>query len=177
MTTEEQLILVDEQDNELGVAGKLSAHQQGLMHRAFSVFIFRECHGQTELLLQQRQLDKYHCGGLWTNTCCSHPRPGELTIAAGQRRLQEEMGFSSELEEAGVFHYIAHFNNGLTENEVDHVLVGCYAGQAILPNDQEVHAYRWVEISNLQNQLAENEELFTPWFAQALTIALSKGAE
>lgn len=118
----EKVILVNEQDEVLGVMEKMEAHEKALLHRAFSVFIFNDKH---ELLLQQRAFSKYHSGGLWTNTCCSHPRPGESTEAAAIRRLKEEMGFTANLEKAFSFTYKAHFENGLTEHEFDHGLLVC----------------------------------------------------
>lgn len=167
MAATEQVILVDENDNPIGIAEKLQAHREGLCHRAFSVFIF--CDGL--LLLQQRAKEKYHSPGLWTNTCCSHPRPGEEIVVAGQRRLKEEMGLEVPLQVTGWFHYVAHFNNGLTENEVDHVLVGTINQTEITPNESEVQAYRWIETSALHKELADYPERFTPWLKQALEIA------
>jgi isopentenyl-diphosphate delta-isomerase len=170
---EEMVILVDEQDRELGLEEKLRAHELGLLHRAFSVFIFRRNGNIVELLLQQRQQYKYHCGGLWTNTCCSHPRAGENVVAAGQRRLQEEMGFSSKLEVAGTFKYRAEFTNGLIEHEYDHVLVGSYKGESIIVDPLEVQAYNWISVSDLQSNLVAEPKLYTPWLAKALEIALT----
>ena len=170
----DELILVDAQDQEIGTASKQEAHEKALMHRAFSVFIFRQTEQGCELLLQQRNLEKYHCGGLWTNTCCSHPRPGEETLEAGKRRLFEEMGFEVDLTYAGVFHYIAKFDNGLTENEVDHVLVGWYKDEMIQPNKDEVADYRWVSAAEIENQIKAQPKAYTPWFAQALSIALKE---
>ena len=166
MTATEQVILVDENDNPIGSAEKLRAHQEGLCHRAFSVFVFYN----GLLLLQQRAKGKYHSPGLWTNTCCSHPRPGEDVIEAGQRRLQEEMGLEVALTVVGRFHYIAHFNNGLTENEVDYVLVGNVHQPLITPNKTEVAAYRWVSLAELHKELTDSPEKFTPWLMQALEI-------
>ncbi len=170
----EQVILVDEQNREIGLAEKLSAHQQNLLHRAFSVFIFRKTlASQDELLLQQRALHKYHSGGLWTNTCCSHPRSNETVIAAGERRVYEELGIATSLSDLGWFHYNAHFSNGLSENEIDHVLVGIVPSDTgVKPNLEEIHAYRWITPAALQEELAKHPEQFTPWFAQALRIAL-----
>jgi len=175
ITQEERVVLVDEQDNELGTEEKLRAHAMGLLHRAFSVFIFRLTNNNLELLLQQRNLNKYHCGGLWTNTCCSHPRLGEDIIQAGERRLQEEMGFYSKLQAIGTFKYRAEFSNGLVEHEYDHVLIGSYNGsEQISINPDEVHAYRWVSIETLKSMLAAEPEKFTPWFADALAIVENK---
>lgn len=171
MTATEYVVLVDEQDQEIGKAEKLAAHQQCLLHRAFSVFIFRH-HPETELLLQQRTKDKYHSAGLWTNTCCSHPRVGEDIIQAGERRLQEEMGITAMLRHHGWFHYEAHFANQLAENEIDHVLVGEVTHDTIPTiNPKEANAYRWIEIARLREELALNPELFTPWLERALNLA------
>lgn len=171
MTATEQVILVDENDNPVGTAEKLSAHRQNLRHRAFSVFIFRK-QSEVELLLQQRANGKYHSANLWTNTCCSHPRPGEGVIQAGERRLREEMGLTVALKSAGLFHYIAHFDNGLVENEMDHVLVGFIEDQAITLDPNEAQAYRWVTIAELSKELTNQPEQFTPWFKQALEVVL-----
>ncbi len=171
MTATEHVILVDQDDNPVGTALKLPAHEQGLCHRAFSVFIFRGKE-KKEILLQQRASNKYHSAGLWTNACCSHPRPGEDILEAGQRRLQEEMGIQTQLKWAGKFHYVAHFENGLIENEVDHVLVGWLEEDSFRVNPEEVQAYRWVDLIDLQRELVEKPEQFTPWFKQALEKAL-----
>lgn len=168
----ERLVLVDEQDNAIGSEEKLKAHQLGLLHRAFSVCIFRQVNDTWELLLQQRQHDKYHCGGLWTNTCCSHPRPEENIIDAGQRRLKEEMGFCTDLSQAGSFIYRADFDNGLTESEFDHVLVGYCSADEFPVNPEEVADYKWVEISKLRQDFDANPSKYTPWFAKAIEIAL-----
>ena len=121
-----QVILVDVNDRQIGIMEKMKAHQQGSLHRAFSVFIFNK---KGEMLLQQRALNKYHSGGLWTNACCSHPLPGEETIAAAKRRLQEELGFEIPVEKVFDFVYKADFDNGLTEHEFDHVYVGEFEGK------------------------------------------------
>lgn len=172
MTATEYVVLVDDQDCETGLAEKLEAHRSNLLHRAFSAFVFREIAGQPpELLLQQRALGKYHSPGLWTNTCCSHPRDGENIVSAGQRRLQEELGLSAELKDFGWFHYNAHFENGMSENEIDHVLVGyILPSQSFTPNTDEVHATRWVTIADLENELEKNPGSFTPWLMEALQI-------
>lgn len=172
MTATEHVILVDEKDNIIGTSEKIRAHENSLLHRAFSIFIFRAAEG-LEVLLQQRAQSKYHSPLLWTNTCCSHPRPSEDLIVAGERRLFEEMGLKTSLEAKGHFHYIAHFNNGLTENEIDHVLVGHWNNEPIQPNPHEIAAIRWVKISDLEQELSKDPAKFTPWFAQALKIALS----
>ncbi len=167
MTAIEHVILVDEYDNELGVAEKLQAHREGRCHRAFSIFVMRQ-QPQLELLLQQRASEKYHSPNLWTNTCCSHPRPGEDMITAGQRRLKEEMGIDITLKSIGHFHYIAHFENGLIENEFDHVLVGEYNNEKIVLNKEEVQNYRWISISELKKELQQHPQIFTLWLKQAL---------
>lgn len=172
MTATEQVILVDENDKVIGTAEKLAAHRNNQCHRAFSVFIFRK-KPKVELLLQQRAKHKYHTPLLWTNTCCSHPRPGEEVIDAAQRRLKEEMGLEIKLKAVDRFHYIAHFDNGLVENEVDHVLIGFYEQETISPNPEEVETYRWVTINELRKEIAENPKKFTPWLDQALTLAES----
>ena len=170
MTVEEQVILVDKNDNQTGIAGKMAAHEQALLHRAFSVFVYRKAPQGAEILLQHRQLDKYHCGGLWTNTCCSHPRPDESILDAGSRRLQEEMGFSLALLKIGEFIYKAVFANGLTEHELDHVLVGEFGGESIEINPLEVAAFRWVSLSELEVDLNTNPHQYTPWLAPALEL-------
>jgi isopentenyl-diphosphate delta-isomerase type 1 len=173
MSATEHVILVDENDKEIGIAEKIQAHRDSLRHRAFSAFIFRE-HVERELLLQQRADGKYHSAGLWTNTCCSHPRPGEDIIQAGQRRLLEEMGISAKLTSLGWFHYIAHFDNGLTENEIDYVLIGTIASDEITPNPAEAKAHRWITIADLTQELRATPERFTPWLLQALDIVKEK---
>jgi isopentenyl-diphosphate delta-isomerase type 1 len=174
MSATEHVILVDENDKEVGIAEKIQAHRESLRHRAFSVFIFRE-QPQRELLLQQRADGKYHSSGLWTNTCCSHPRPGENILLAGQRRLREEMGISAELRSLGWFHYIAQFPNGLTENEIDHVLIGTMQATDVVPNPDEVQDFRWITLRDLKQEIAADPERFTPWLALALEMIVQKG--
>ncbi len=175
MTATEYVILVDETDKEIGYAEKLEAHAKNQLHRAFSVFIFRQ-NSQWELLLQQRGLNKYHSPGLWTNTCCSHPRAGEDIIAAGERRLQEEVGIKAELKSLGWFHYNAHFPNGLSEHEIDHVLIGNVPNDILIqPNPDEIHDYRWITLEQLTHELANSPQQFTPWLKQALEIVKTKG--
>lgn len=169
----EHVILVDKHDKECGFQEKIAAHKQAQCHRAFSVFIYRIHEERLETLLQQRQLNKYHCGGLWTNTCCGHPRPGENTQAAAERRLGEEMGIHTPLIPAGSFHYIAHFENGLTENEVDHVFIGEYPGTFCI-NPTEVSDYCWTSIALLKQKVSEKPAKFTPWLQQALNIACKR---
>jgi isopentenyl-diphosphate delta-isomerase type 1 len=172
----DHVILVDKDDNEMGVAEKLLAHQNNLLHRAFSIFIFRLVETKErkilELLIQQRALHKYHTGGLWTNTCCSHPRPDESIVPAANRRLQEELGIIAPLTSVGYFYYNAYFINGLYEHEIDHVLVGMIKpDQAIVPNPGEVNAYRFLEIDKLNKELQTKSHLFTPWFEKAWIMA------
>jgi isopentenyl-diphosphate delta-isomerase len=156
----EQVILVDENDVPIGVMEKMEAHEKAILHRAFSVFIFNS---QGNLLLQQRALNKYHSGGLWTNSCCSHPRPDENTLVAAARRLKEEMGFETPLKKVFDFIYKANFDNGLTEYEFDHVFVGYY-DEAIQPNAKEVSCYAYHSMEQIEILLQTQPELFTAWF-------------
>ena len=156
----QKVILVDEQDIATGTMEKMEAHKKGLLHRAFSVFVFN---AKGEMLLQQRAVHKYHSGGLWTNTCCSHPRPEEDIVAAAQKRLQEEMGFSIVLEKIFDFVYRADFNNGLTEYEFDHVFAGEYDGQ-ISYNKDEVMDYCYKTMEDLRRSLEQQPQKFTQWF-------------
>jgi len=155
---------VDENDNEVGIAEKMDAHIEPKLHRAFSIFIVNS---KGELLLQQRAKGKYHCPSLWTNTCCSHPRPGETLERAAHRRLQEEMGFDTALKEVFSFIYKAEFDNGLTEMEYDHVFVGRWDGQPKV-NLEEVAAYEWVPVSELTAKIEEEPDKYTAWFKIAL---------
>lgn len=164
-----QVILVDQNDIPLGVAEKLDAHRKGLCHRAFSIFILRKNPGW-EVLLQQRAENKYHSSNLWTNTCCSHPQPNEDLISGGERRLKEELGIEIPLKAIGRFHYEARFDNGLIENEVDHVLVGEYNNQEIVIDREEVQAYRWVGLQALGTELQSTPQKFTPWFGEAFQV-------
>ncbi len=162
------LILVNEQDEPIGEAEKLQVHQEGLLHRAFSVLLYRRVQGKIEVLLQQRHAAKYHSGGLWTNTCCSHPRPGETTVAAAERRLLEETGITVPLQEIAVFRYMAHFANGLIEHEVDHVLVAEFAGQPQHFDPTEIEIMQWWELGKLKRHLDEAPYVYTPWFGRVL---------
>ncbi len=156
----ELVILVDENDNEIGVMEKMQAHEEAALHRAFSVFIFNS---KGQLILQQRALDKYHSPGLWTNTCCSHPKPGEDTKHAAHRRMMEEMGFDCEFKEAFSFVYKADFSNNLTEHEVDHVFIGVSDKLPII-NPAEVASYRMADLKEIRKEMDENPEMFTEWF-------------
>lgn len=157
---EEKVILVSEVDEQLGLMAKMEAHEKGILHRAFSVFIFNK---KGELLLQQRALDKYHSPGLWTNTCCSHQRDGESNIEAGKRRLQEEMGFNCDLKELFWFVYKASFDNGLTEHELDHVMIGHYDDDPIV-NLEEAAAFKWMSLEDVKKDMQIRPELYTEWF-------------
>ncbi len=166
------IVLVDQQDRPIGTSTKTVVHQQGLLHRAFSVFLLDQTH---QILLQQRHPDKYHCGGLWTNTCCSHPFPDEEIVAAGQRRLQQELGFSVPLTHVGEFHYRAEFTNGLIEYEYDHVLLGYYDQQPLDQFDRsEISALKWVSIPDLQKALAQSPDRYTPWLKPALAYIVNR---
>ncbi len=162
----EQVILVNEYDVELGLMEKIEAHEKALLHRAFSVFVFND---QSEMLLQQRALTKYHSGGLWTNACCSHPRPGEIILQAANRRLQEEMGFETPLTKVFDFVYKAPFSNGLTEHEFDHVFVGQYNG-TIHPNHEEVANYAFYSMEEIESITFNDPEFFTEWFKIAFPM-------
>jgi len=157
---EEQVILVNTKDEKIGLMNKMEAHEKALLHRAFSVFVFND---KNELLLQQRAAEKYHSPLLWANTCCSHQRDGEENIAAGKRRLQEEMGFTCNLQESFSFIYKAPFDNGLTEHELDHVLIGQYNQQPDI-NKEEVASYKWMKLETVQKDIELKPEIYTEWF-------------
>jgi len=163
-----EVILVNESDEAIGAMEKMEAHEKGLLHRAFSVFIVNDA---GEVLIQQRALDKYHSGGLWTNTCCSHPYPGETTLDAAHRRLMEEMGFDCPLQEIFSFMYKNVFDNGLTEHEFDHVFVGTYNGP-IAANTSEVNSYKYMPASEILALMEAEPESFTVWFHRALPMVL-----
>lgn len=156
----EKVILVNEKDEQIGLMEKIEAHEKALLHRAFSVFVFND---KNELMIQQRALSKYHSPGLWTNTCCSHQREGETNIEAGKRRLQEEMGFSTELKDTISFIYKAPFDNGLTEHEFDHILVGNFEGEPNL-NPAEVAAWKWMSLEDIEKDMEKNPSVYTEWF-------------
>jgi isopentenyl-diphosphate Delta-isomerase len=160
---EQQLVLVNERDEPQGTMGKLEVHQKGLLHRAFSVFIFDDF---GRMLLQQRAAKKYHGAWLWTNACCSHPYPGEDVADAAQRRLQEELGFTTPLQKIFVFTYKTGVENNLTEHEYDHVFAGEWYGD-IKPNPQEVAAYKYQTVSEIKMALQRHPSNFTTWFRLA----------
>ncbi|MDX1446292.1 isopentenyl-diphosphate Delta-isomerase [Lishizhenia sp.] len=167
----EQIILVDEENNFLGEMEKMEVHEKGLLHRAFSVMIFND---KREVLIHKRASDKYHCGGLWTNACCSHPRKDETIVEAGKRRLQEEMGFSlPELKEHHSFIYKAPFANGLTEHELDFLLTGRY-NAAPLPNPEEVEDWKYINVQDLRKDIALHPDDYTPWFRIIMDEHLEK---
>ncbi|MGF1682057.1 isopentenyl-diphosphate Delta-isomerase [Photobacterium minamisatsumaniensis] len=167
----EQVILVDPQGKELGEKEKMQAHRDGDLHLAFSVLIYRQNAGQREYLMQQRALGKYHSGGLWTNSCCSHPRKGETMEQAGIRRLQEEMGVVgiNQLDDIASFLYRAELDNHLVEHELDHILVHQVSELVIDPNPEEVMSYRWWPSGDLMQSVEQSPELFTAWFPQVLS--------
>lgn len=160
MMNEDYVILVDENDRQIGVMPKMEAHQKAMLHRAFSVFIFND---KNELMLQQRALQKYHSPGLWTNTCCSHQREGESNIEAGKRRLFEEMGFVTDLKETISFIYKAAFDNGLTEHEYDHVMIGYFNDEPRI-NLEEVANWKWMALDDVKIDLNMHPENYTAWF-------------
>ncbi len=162
----EQVVLTDERDREIGVMEKLSAHRKGLLHRAFSVFVFNP---EGELMLQKRAAAKYHSGGLWSNTACGHPRPGESVHAAARRRLKEEMGFDCLLSAAFSFIYRAELANRIAEYEYDHVLTGNYSGSPS-PDASEVEDWRWVRAGELLGDLAAHPDSYTYWFKAAISL-------
>ena len=155
-----QVILVDENDNQIGLMPKLEAHEKGVLHRAFSVFIFND---KNELMLQRRALSKYHSPGLWTNTCCSHQMESESNIEAGKRRLKEEMGFETELKEVTSFIYKTPFDNGLFEHEFDHVLIGHYNDSPDI-NLSEVAEWKWMNMEDVRTDVKLNPDNYTVWF-------------
>lgn len=165
----QKVILVNEQDEPIGITDKMQSHREGLLHRAFSVFIFNQ---KGEMLLQRRALNKYHSGGLWSNACCSHPKPGDETLTAAKIRLKGEMGFETELEKIFDFTYKTEFDNGLTEYEIDHVFVGSYDGK-IEFNKDEIMDYCYKNINEIEQSLLTHPGKFTTWFQLAFPGVLS----
>ena len=157
---EERVVLVNENDQQIGTMPKIEAHEKAVLHRAFSIFVMND---KGETMLQQRAGHKYHSPLLWTNTCCSHQRDGESNLEAGTRRLQEEMGFETELTELFSFIYKAPFDNGLTEHEFDHVLIGNYDKPPVL-NPKEAASWKWMKMNDVKKAIADRPEEFTPWF-------------
>ncbi len=167
---QEYVILVDENDNAVGTAEKIDAHRNPRLHRAFSIIIVDS---GDRLLIQKRAGGKYHNPGMWANTCCGHPRPGEDLAAAAHRRLQEEMGFDTGLVEVFSFIYETRFANGLTEKEYDHVFIGRWDGTPV-ENPDEVADYKWVDIGALDEDMRKNPEIYTSWFRIALEKLLKE---
>ncbi len=163
----DQLIMVDAFDKVIGGMEKMEAHRKPVLHRAFSVFLYRD----NQLLLQKRAEEKYHSGGLWANSCCSHPRVGETVLAAAQRRLPEELGCTASLTEIGSFVYFHRFAEDLFEYEYDHVLVGQYDG-SITPNPQEIAQVKWMDVTELAAGLLIEPEQYCPWFRTAAPMVL-----
>lgn len=161
---DELVILVDENDRERGTMEKMEAHRRGELHRAISVFVLNT---RGEMLLQRRALEKYHSGGLLTNACCSHPRPGETVEEAAERRLKEEMGISAQLRSRGTFTYLASFSNGLTEHELDHVFEGVTDARPVL-NEEEVSEFLYLSVPEIKEMIAHEPDAFTTWFRIAL---------
>ncbi len=164
----EEVILVTEQDEPIGSMEKMEAHRKGALHRAFSTFIVND---RNEMLLQQRAKTKYHSAGLWTNACCSHPRPNEETEAAAIRRLHEELGFTAPLTKIFDFHYNAAFDNGLTEHEYDHVYLGRYTGK-IIPNPNEVQDYCYKKMEDIADSIRSHPHKYTTWFCLAFPTVM-----
>ena len=161
----EFVVLVNERGKRTGLAEKLKAHQQGLLHRAFSIFLFNE---KGEMLLQQRAKGKYHFAGLWSNACCSHPREGERVLSAAKRRLMEELGIESPLKDSGHVLYKFHDDKStLTEHEYDYIFTGKSAGK-ISFNKKEVAAVRWMSRTDLKREIKSHPGTFTPWFKEIL---------
>ena len=165
---EERVILVDENDRQIGTEEKMQAHREGKLHRAFSIFIFND---EEKMLLQRRALSKYHSGGLWTNACCSHPRENESVEKAAHRRLKEEMGFDTEMDEVFSFTYFAELDKGLKEHEFDHVIFGNYFGK-IEPNPEEVDSFKWISLEELEADVKANPKNYTAWFVISLDKVL-----
>ena len=155
-----EVILVDREDNPTGTMEKMKAHRKGVLHRAFSVFVFND---EGQLMLQKRALQKYHSPGLWSNTCCSHPYPGEEAEVAAHRRLEEEMGFDCSLQHRFFFIYRAELDQGMTEHELDHVFTGEYSADPAI-NPEEVHDWKWIGIPELIRDMQSNPDAYTVWF-------------
>ncbi|MFQ5541525.1 MAG: isopentenyl-diphosphate Delta-isomerase [Candidatus Binatia bacterium] len=169
----EKVILVDEDGHEIGSMEKIKAHREGRLHRAFSIYVFNS---EGKLLLQKRAKKKYHSGGLWTNTCCSHPRPQESIEKAAQRRLQEEMGFDCDLRESFSFTYKVKLDNDLFEHEHDHVFIGEFDGEPV-PNPEEVEDWKWIGLEELQKDVRERPDRYTYWLRICINRFISASCE
>ncbi len=161
---EEKVIVVDENDNEIGIGEKIKTHKEGKLHRAFSIFVFNS---ESKLLIQKRAKTKYHSGGLWANTCCSHPRPKEPIEKAVHRKLKQEMGFDCKLKEITTFIYKVKFDNSLFEHEYDHIFVG-KSDETPKPNSEEAENYKWIDIEELEKDMQENPAKYTYWLKAAI---------
>ncbi len=170
ITMKTEIILVDENDNQIGVLEKLEAHKLGKLHRGFSVFIFNS---KGQMLIQKRALSKYHSGGLWSNSCCSHPMPNEDTLVAAKRRLKEEMGISCNLKKIHQFIYKTKFSNGLTEYEYDYVFVGRSDDEPTI-NPEEADDWKWVDTEVLNSDVKNHPHMYTHWFKMCLDDVLQK---
>ena len=170
---EEKVILVDANDQEIGIAEKLIAHREGALHRAFSIFVFRS---DGQLLLQKRAQTKYHSGGLWSNTCCSHPRPQEALEEAAHRRLTEEMGFDCALKEIFSLTYKAQLENDLWEHEYDHVFVGQYDGEPT-PHPEEIDDWKWIDLGGVRKDIHNNPDRYTYWLRVCIDNIISHGEQ
>ncbi|MFN8570913.1 MAG: isopentenyl-diphosphate Delta-isomerase [Gemmatimonadaceae bacterium] len=167
---QEYVILVNSQDESVGTEEKMRAHQRGVLHRAFSIFLVNS---DGQILLQLRAATKYHSGGLWSNAACGHPRPGETTDVAAARRLHEEMGIVCELREVDAFVYRAAVTEELTEHEFDHVFLGNWSGSPT-PNPEEVESWAWRDAADIDRDLAGSAGQFSAWFSQAWAVASAK---
>ena len=170
MSKATQVILVDKNDNPIGTAEKLLAHQKNLCHRAFSVILTREINNNIEILLQKRQKTKYHCANLWSNTCCSHPKPGENTLESAKKRLLFEMGITCKINYIGAIYYQTKLANQLFEHEYDHVFHGNYTEDHCDFNEDEVATTQWIDLLSLKTELKNQPHKFTPW----LNLAIKK---
>lgn len=177
MAHTDYVVLVDKNDRVIGKEEKLVAHREKKLHRAFSIFVFFD-NGQSphEVLIQQRNLLKYHSGGLWTNSCCGHPSPDQEIDKAAQQRLREETGIDIALKKIGVFHYEAKLNNDMYENEIDHVFVGVTNSKDAKINPDEIMDHAWRDLTTLQQDLQCNPEKYTVWFEKALNLVVNSKA-
>jgi len=166
----EKVILVDKDDKQMGLMEKMEAHEKGVLHRAFSVFIFND---EGEMMLQQRALTKYHTPGLWTNTCCSHPREGEVTVDAAHRRMVEEMGFDCDVSEVFTFIYKSDVGQGLIEHEFDHVFIGKYNDEPKI-NTEEVNGWKFMSVDRISEDIEKSPERYTVWFRIAFNEILKR---
>ena len=166
------VLAVDLLNSPIGLVEKKRAHSFGILHRAFSIFLFRSSGTSLQTLLQKRANKKYHSGGLWTNTCCSHAEKEVSLRVTAQNRLEREMGFSCQLHPAGLFYYKANVNRTMIEHEIDHVFVGFDNPKVIRPHPQEVQAYQWIDVNHLLKLFKEMQKEFTPWFFEGFQLAL-----